>query len=138
MRAIKKPLRQVSAALYRKLYSLNLRDEGSMQELLTQKRQEKDGGIIHYILDGTQLIGWSHLYLLSGNRIMTCHLYVRKTERGKGYGKQLLFANIKYVKQMGKAFKVTLDGDNRKFFKKVKRSKYRKYPGKRLKSNEFA
>ena len=128
MRVVRKQLRQVPPWLYKKMYSLNLRDEGSMQGKLSgqyQWRQCRVEGeketIVHYILDGTKLIGWALLFYNYFERKMYCQLYVRKNERRKGYGKRLLRANIKYVRQLRRTFKVIHSSNNKGFFKKLKK-----------------
>ncbi|KKL67802.1 hypothetical protein LCGC14_2131330 [marine sediment metagenome] len=125
MRVVRKQLRRVSSQLYKKLYSLNHRDNGSMQDTLRDERSGRTGskGIVHYILDGEKLIGWSLLYddAYGKNKSdLYCHFYIRKSERRKGYGSQLFYANIKYTRRLGKTFRTTPDKNNRKFFKKVK------------------
>lgn len=117
MKIVKQSLRQVSPQLYKKLYSLNFRREGTMQDTLRDKRHNKKE-MVHYILDGTKLIGWSLLF--ENDAGMQCHFYVRKSERRKGYGRRLFHANMRYTKRLGKTFKVLTDKSNRKFFKEVK------------------
>lgn len=95
MKVIRQQLRQVSPQRYKQLHSLNFRKwGGTMQANLAEWRREKRG-MVHYILDGTRLIGWSLLFYCSLDDSNWCHLYVRKSERRKGYGKQLLLANIR-------------------------------------------
>ena len=95
--------------------------------------------MVHYILDGTRLIGWS-LFFLDDDGDNFCHLYVRKSERRKGYGRQLLLANIKYVRRLKrKTFKVDNDCNKgtAKFFREVRKLEYGKLPCKPLTSCIF-
>ena len=133
MRVVRKQLCQVPSWLYKKMYSLNLRDGGSMRDKLSSNRHWKEG-VVHYILDGTKLIGWSLLFYSYCDRTMHCYLYVRKNARHKGYGKRLLQANIKYVRQLRRAFKVAHRPDNKGFFRKLR--KYSKGSSKSL--NKFS
>ncbi|KKM67491.1 hypothetical protein LCGC14_1470480, partial [marine sediment metagenome] len=103
MKVIRKQVRQVSPQIYRKLHSLNYRDKGDMQWTLQRNRVQKRG-TVHYILDGDRLIGWSLLFSAHYGPIH-CHIYVRKNERRKGYGRRLLRANVRYTRRLGKAFK---------------------------------
>ena len=123
MKVIRKQLHQVSPQLYKQLYALNFRAGGLMRDALKDMRKEKTG-VVHYILDGTRLIGWT-LFFWSGNwsgeARYFCYFYVRKNERRKGYGRQLFQANRKYAEQMRITFKVApRNGAAKKFFKKVK------------------
>lgn len=132
MKVIRQQLRQVSPQLYKQLHSLNFRDSGTMQGSLEAHRKKKMG-MVHYILDGTKLVGWSLLFydIYSHTRTYMnpntpkeywCHFYVRKSERRKGYGAQLFSANMKYSKRLkGKTFRVSKNDDNRGFFRKVKK-----------------
>jgi GNAT superfamily N-acetyltransferase len=125
MRVIRKPLKKISSQLYRKLYFLNFRNDGSMQRELTLFRK-KGQGVVHYILDGTKLIGWSLLFRDSVFRKpdgLRCRFYTRRHERRKGYGRQLLLANVRYVKQQRTTFRVGIhEDDNKEFFRKCKKA----------------
>ena len=102
MKVIRQQLRQVSPQPYRQLHSLNFgKLDGTMQANLAEQRREKSG-IVHYILDGTRLIGWSLLFCCSLDDANWCHLYVRKSKRRKGYGRQLILANIAYIRRLKK------------------------------------
>ena len=121
MRVIRKQVRRVSPQIYRKLYSLNHRDEGIMQDTLRYERSGRGGlkkGIVHYILDGEKLIGWSLLFYERTE--LHYHIYIRKNERYKGYGSQLFLACTKYTQRLNKTFTTTSSNNNRGFFKKVK------------------
>lgn len=122
MKVVRQQLRQVSPQLYKQLHSLNFRHYATMQGRLETQRREKKG-VVHYILDGTRLMGWSLFFYDVCTRAYWCHFYIRKSERRKGYGRQLFSANIKYAKRLKrKTFRVSDDtAANRKFFKKVKR-----------------
>jgi len=126
MRVIRKPLKKISPQLYRKLYSLNFRDNGTMQDELRFHRKEGQG-VVHYISDGTKLIGWSLLFRDPDG--LYCRFYIRKSERRKGYGRQLLLANIRYVQQRRTTFRVGIHADdNKEFFRKCKKElKYTKH-----------
>lgn len=120
MRVIRKPLKEISPQLYKKLHSLNFRDGGSMQDELRFHRKE-GRGIVHYILDGTKLIGWSLLFR-DPNKLR-CQFYIRRHERRKGYGRQLLLANIRYVRQQGTTFRVGIhENDNKEFFRTCRKA----------------
>jgi len=123
MRVIRKQVRRVSPQIYRKLYSLNHRDEGIMQDTLRYERSGSGGlkkGIVHYILDGERLIGWSLLFYDNNDDGWHCHIYIRKSERRKGYGSQLFLACTKYTRRLNKTFRTSSGSDNKEFFKKVK------------------
>ena len=139
MKVIKQQLRQVSPQLYKQLHSLNFgKWDGTMQANLAEQRREKSG-VVHYILDGTRLIGWSLLFV-DYEHDNICHFYVRKSERRKGYGRQLVLANIRHIRRLKrKTFKVDNENDKgaAKFFREVRRSKYGKLPGKPLTSCIF-
>ena len=125
MKVIRKQLRRVSPQLYKKLFSLNYRTGGIMQDTLRYERGDKlkKDAVVHYILDEEKLIGWSLLFHNSNNgNKFYCQFYIRKDERRKGYGRQLFIANTKYVRRLNKSFSVTPDKSNREFFKKVKKS----------------
>ena len=120
MRVVRKPLKKISPQLYKKLYSLNFRDDGSMQEELSSCRKGGQG-VVHYILDGTKLIGWSLLFY-NPNKLI-CRFYIRRHERRKGYGRQLLLANIRYARQRRTTFRVGIHkDDNKEFFRKCRKA----------------
>ncbi|KKL15120.1 hypothetical protein LCGC14_2508760 [marine sediment metagenome] len=120
MKVIRKQVRQVSPQIYRKLYSLNHRDEGSMRDTLRYERSDRGliKGVVHYILNGEKLIGWSLLFF--NRKTLHCHIYIRKSERCKGYGRRLFQANTKYTQRLNKTFRTFSDKSNREFFKAIK------------------
>ncbi len=125
MKVIRKRLRRISPRLYKKMYSLNHRRGGTMQDTLRYERGDnpKKNAIVHYILDERKLIGWSLLFHDNDNKNKShCQFYVRKDERRKGYGRQLFIANKKYTRRLNKYFSVVSDKSNRKFFKEARKS----------------
>lgn len=120
MRVIRKPLKKIPPQLYKKLYSLNFRNGGSLQDELRFHRKEGQG-VVHYILDGTNLIGWSLLFRDPDG--LYCRFYIRRSKRRRGYGRQLLLANIRYVRQQKTTFRVGIHkDDNKEFFRKCKKA----------------
>lgn len=75
---------------YRKCESLNARSGGTMRgQLAYQYRVKCPKTKICLIKEADLLIGWAMSYPETGN-YPTCHFYVRKSYRCRGYGKILM------------------------------------------------
>ena len=116
MRVQQTSVKHLPLNLYKKMANLNHRFDGSMQDRLYVLRNPRlnEEGIVHYLLDGDKLIGWTLLFKKT-RRSWLCHIYVRKSERRKGYGKRLLRANLTYCKRKNRRLIVCWD-DQKEFF----------------------
>jgi GNAT superfamily N-acetyltransferase len=88
-------VQELSVTMYRRLYSLNHREDGYMREVLTKCKHghpEFYNGEVAYIEDNNNILAWSlvfkHTYYKHEQHII--HLYTRKSHRGKGLASKLI------------------------------------------------
>lgn len=118
---------KIPGDLYRKLYSLNYRHRGFMQEKLSFLKNSGEKGIVKVICEDSIVIGWGLAFdFVDG--IPLVYFYVRQKHRRMGIGTRLKFAFLNdydeiVVEPGGDSSWLTIQEQNRvqlrrKFFKK--------------------
>lgn len=114
-------VKDLSAAMYRTLYSLNMRHKGRMADILTEFHY-KPGARVYILQDTTRVTAWAMVhkqrYRSAGveKERYTADFYVRKSERRKGLGSSL----AKVVKKDYPFVTVNRhDYESESFFKKL-------------------
>jgi GNAT superfamily N-acetyltransferase len=83
-------VKNIPKDLYKKMYSLNYRDGGTMQsELVWSKEQNNDTDFTLSIVEGDTLLGWL-LVSVDYFDAVCLQIYIRKSARKKGLGSKLI------------------------------------------------
>ena len=90
----------ISPDLYKKLYSLNLRNNGSMRYTLVHSKTHM-GTPVFYIEQKSKILAWG-LFNIINSDIYQINLYTRKAHRRRGLGKILKESMMEYLQQNNK------------------------------------
>lgn len=88
-------VKELPTETYRKLYSLNFRNAGSMRTVLKAARHQHnkiEDANVSYIEDDGKILAWSLEFKPTDNPSYIQHLYTRVNHRKKGMGSELAIA----------------------------------------------
>ena len=116
-RTIAKKVSSLTPAEYRKLYGMNMRDNGCMQRELRYCRRNGTGKVVIHYDQNYKIDGWSLLFKPQGVRRHTAYFYVPVKNRRKGIGDKLMHRVVKLEK---KPYTEPWNRAGAEFFKKNK------------------
>lgn len=86
MRLVTKRVSELTPAEYKQCASLNMREGGAMQRMLSSQRAQRRG-TVHMCTENGMLLGWVLEFMLGTEP--TAYFYVRRTHRRRGIGTKL-------------------------------------------------
>ena len=112
-------VKQISSAnmsfnLYQKLYSLNLRKNGSMRYILVHSKSHIDTPIF-YIEQKGKILSWG-IFNIINPTIYQINLYTRKTHRKKGLANNIKKEMMNYLQKNNKKFMCAFVDQKNKHF----------------------
>lgn len=125
MKIKQKIAHKIPSQLASEMRSLSLRGDGSLSSALTTCRASKERtAIVFYLLDKDKLIGWALIHR-NESPYFYYGMYVRATERRKGYGTKLFKRVLRYIRKNNKVIRVCADAvdGSRAFFNTLQKRK---------------